>query len=57
MSEDNQLIAERREKLQALRAQAAKNGTAVFPNDFKPKHHAAPLHQQYGQMDNEELEP
>ncbi len=56
MSEDNQLIAERREKLQALRAQAAQNGTAAFPNDFKPKHHAAPLHQQYGELPNEELE-
>jgi lysyl-tRNA synthetase class 2 len=56
MSEDNQLIAERREKLQAIRAQAAQNGTAAFPNDFKPKHHAAPLHQRHGEVPNEELE-
>ncbi len=52
MSEDNQLIAERREKLAAIRAQGV-----AFPNDFKPKHHAAPLHQQYGQVENAELEP
>ena len=56
MSEDNQLIAERREKLQALRAQAAQDGKAVFPNDFKPQHHAAALHQRYGEVPNEELE-
>ncbi len=56
MSEENQLITERREKLQALRAQAAQNGTATFPNDFKPQHHAAPLHQRYGEVPNEELE-
>ena len=52
MSDDNTLIAERREKLQALRRQ----GNA-FPNDFKPTHHAADLHQKYGQVDNAELEP
>ena len=58
MSDDNNhLITERREKLQALRALAAKNGSAVFPNDFKPKHHAADLHHKYGQVPNEELEP
>ncbi|MBA4177085.1 MAG: lysine--tRNA ligase [Leptothrix sp. (in: Bacteria)] len=57
MSEDNQLIAERREKLQALRAEAAKHGAAAFPNDFKPKHHAADLHHKHGQVPNEELEP
>ena len=56
MSDDNNLITERREKLQALRAQAAKNGTAAFPNDFKPTHHAADLHQRHGQVPNEELE-
>jgi len=49
---ENQLITERREKLQALRAQGV-----AFPNDFKPQHHAADLHQKYGQIDNAELEP
>lgn len=52
MSEDNQLIAERREKLQALRAAGV-----AFPNDFKPKHHAADLLHRWGQAPNEELEP
>ena len=50
--DENQLIAERREKLQALRA-----GGVAFPNDFKPTHHAADLHQRHGQVPNEELEP
>ncbi len=57
MTEDNQLIAERREKLQALRAEAAARGAAAFPNDFKPRHHAADLHHRHGQVPNEELEP
>ena len=57
MSDDNTLITERREKLQAIRAQAAQNGSAAFPNDFKPKHHAADLHHKYGQLENVELEP
>ena len=50
--DENQLIAERREKLQAIRAKGI-----AFPNDFRPKHHAADLHQRYGQMENVELEP
>ena len=49
---ENQLITERREKLQALRAQGI-----AFPNDFKPSHHAANLHHRHGQVPNEELEP
>jgi lysyl-tRNA synthetase class 2 len=52
-ADDNQLIAERREKLAAIRA-----ATAVpFPNDFKPEHRAAALHAQYGETDNDALEP
>ena len=52
-NDDNQLIAERRAKLGALRA-----ATAVpFPNDFKPEHRAAPLQAAYGELPNEELEP
>jgi len=49
---ENQLITERREKLQLLRAQGV-----AFPNDFKPRHHAADLHLKYGPIDNEALEP
>jgi len=52
-TDDNQLIAERREKLAALRA-----ATAVpFPNDFKPRHRAVPLQAEYGEIPNEVLEP
>lgn len=50
--DDNQLIAERREKLAAIR----KVGVA-FPNDFKPQHRAAELSRQYDPLDNEQLEP
>ncbi len=55
--QDNQLIAERRAKLQALREECARTGRAPFPNDFKPKQHAADLHHKHGQVPNEELEP
>jgi lysyl-tRNA synthetase class 2 len=51
-ADENSLIAERREKLRALRA----SGIA-FPNDFKPAHRAAELQQRHGQVPNEELEP
>ncbi|HJV68250.1 MAG TPA: lysine--tRNA ligase, partial [Ideonella sp.] len=47
-ADDNQLIAERREKLATLRQHAKATGTAVFPNDFKPQHRAADLHHRHG---------
>lgn len=50
--DDNQLIAERREKLAAIRKQGV-----AFPNDFKPKDHAAELGRKYGTLENEALEP
>jgi len=52
VTDENQLIAERREKLAALRA----TGIA-FPNDFKPRDHAADLHRVHESKTNEELEP
>ena len=55
--DDNKLTTERREKLRLLRDQARAAGTAVFPNDFKPRHHAADLQAQYSGLDNEVLEP
>ncbi|OYU72058.1 MAG: lysine--tRNA ligase, partial [Burkholderiales bacterium PBB5] len=55
--DDNKLVTERREKLAGLRAQAQAAGSAVFPNDFKPRHHAADLQAQYGALENEALEP
>ncbi len=54
-TDDNQLIAERREKLKALR-EAQKQGKGVaFPNDFKPEHHAAKLQAAYADKTAEEL--
>ncbi|HUP10008.1 MAG TPA: OB-fold nucleic acid binding domain-containing protein, partial [Caldimonas sp.] len=50
--DDNALIAERRDKLAAIR----RRGVA-FPNDFKPQDRAAPLQAAYGSMPNDELEP
>ncbi len=55
--DDNQLIAERREKLAALRAAAKAKGAAVFPNDFKPRQRALDLQRKHGETSNEELEP
>jgi lysyl-tRNA synthetase, class II len=52
MTEENQLITERREKLALIRQQGI-----AFPNDFKPKHHAAELLRQHDAKPNEELEP
>jgi lysyl-tRNA synthetase class 2 len=54
--DDNQLIAERREKLRALREAQAGGGAVAFPNNFKPAHKAAQLHLEYAQADNESLE-
>ena len=55
--EDNQLIAERREKLNALRQQQAEGNGVAFPNDIKPTHRAEALFAQYDSKTNEELEP
>src|SRR5450759_5857424 len=41
--DENQLMAERREKLKALRQAQAEGKGAAFPNDFKPTDHAADL--------------
>ncbi len=43
--DDNQLIAERREKLQVLRQRQAQGKGVAFPNDFKPTDSAAALMQ------------
>jgi lysyl-tRNA synthetase class 2 len=55
-ADDNALIAERREKLAALRAEAKRQGTAAFPNDFKPRDRAADLLRRHGDRTNEALE-
>ncbi len=49
--EDNKLIAQRREKLAALREQGFK-----FPNQFRPDALAADLHEKHGEADAESLE-
>ncbi len=53
--DDNQLIAERREKLSAMRTRQAQGGPVAFPNDFKPAHHADALHTAHGGKDAETL--
>ncbi len=52
MTDENQLITERREKLATIRQQGI-----AFPNDFKPKHRAAELLRQHDAKTNDELEP
>lgn len=51
LQDENHVIAERREKLKAIRAAGI-----AFPNDFKPEHFAADLHKQYDALENEDLE-
>lgn len=52
VTDENHVIAERREKLKAIRQQGV-----AFPNDFKPEHKAAALHAEFSALDNEALEP
>ena len=56
-ADENKLIAERREKLGALRQACQAEGRVPFPNDFKPRHHAGDLHTRYAGIENAELEP
>lgn len=49
--DENSIIAERRAKLDAIRAQGV-----AFPNDFRPKHKAADLHAQFNEFTREQLE-
>jgi len=51
MTDDSQLITERREKLAAIRHQGV-----AFPNDFKPKDHADELLRLYDALPDEELD-
>jgi lysyl-tRNA synthetase class 2 len=53
--DDNQLIAERREKLKALREAQRQGKGVAFPNDFKPDAHADHLHAAHGAKDAEQL--
>ena len=49
--DDNQIIAERRAKLNAIR-----RAGVAFPNDFVRKHMAGDLHDQFGAKSHDELE-
>ena len=49
--DENSIIVERRAKLAAIRTQGV-----AFPNDFRPTHKAADLHEQYGNVEREVLE-
>ena len=51
LQDENHVIAERREKLKAIREKGV-----AFPNDFKPEHFEAPLHAQFGDQENETLD-
>jgi len=48
--DENRLIAERRDKLHALKAE-----TIAYPNDFRPNTNAAVLHQRFADDDTETL--
>jgi lysyl-tRNA synthetase, class II len=54
--DENHVIAERREKLKAIRAQAKDNNSAAFPNDFKPDALAVNIHGAYSGAENEAFE-
>ena len=53
--DENQLIAERREKLKALREMQQQGKGVTFPNDFKPADRAAALQATHGEKDQETL--
>ena len=54
--DENKLIAERREKLRAIRERQAAGAAIAFPNDFKPKDRAAQLHQAQGAIEKEAID-
>ena len=51
VQDENQIIAERRAKLNAIRAKGI-----AFPNDFQRKNMAADLHAEYGEKSHDDLE-
>ena len=52
VQDENQIIAERRNKLRELRTQGQ-----AFPNDYRRSHLAADLRARYDAKSNEDLEP
>jgi lysyl-tRNA synthetase, class II len=57
MRDENQLIAERREKLKAIRQAQADGKGVAFPNDFKPQDRAIQLISSYDGEAKDELDP
>lgn len=55
-TDENQLIAERRDKLRSLREAQRNGGGPAFPNDFKPGDQAEALHGAHGGKPAEQLE-
>nr|MCU0957749.1 OB-fold nucleic acid binding domain-containing protein [Hydrogenophaga sp.] len=55
-TDENQLIAERREKLKALRDAQQRGEGVAFPNDFKPADKASELVALHGEATKEALE-
>ena len=55
-ADENHVIAERREKLKAIRDTASNNGVVAFPNDFRPQHKAADLIAAHADKENEAFE-
>jgi lysyl-tRNA synthetase class 2 len=55
--DENQLMAERREKLKLMRQQQKEGGGVTFPNDIKPTHRAEALFAAYDANTKEELLP
>jgi lysyl-tRNA synthetase class 2 len=49
---ENHVIQERREKLKKIR-----EAGIAFPNDFRPKHFAKTIHEEFGALENDTLEP
>lgn len=54
--DENKLIAERREKLAAIREEAKNNNSSAFPNTFRPEHKAQNLQNTFGGESKEALE-
>ena len=55
-TDENQVIAERREKLKALREAQKQGGPVAFPNDFKPTDHAQSLLEAHGTKEAQQIE-
>lgn len=56
VQDENKLIAERREKLKAIREQAKSDNASAFPNDFCPQNTAAELQGAFAEESKEALE-